>query len=134
MKSLAFTHYLRVGIIQPKKHSKHKEYHNLLFLVKKLSYTGKESKTTAYSTAHLVEKNPHHWSVHKSLQNKLSRCLAFQISDVSWFPSLSSQIAYFYNSLFSVKMLQSKPSPECTAKVLDRFSFYFTVSPRLIFI
>lgn len=67
------------------------------FLVKKLSYTGKKSKTTAYSTAHLVEKNPHQWGVKKSLHNKFSRyiCLASQISDASWVPSLSTQIAYF---------------------------------------
>lgn len=56
MKNLAFIHYLRVGHIQPKK-PKRKGCQNILFLVKKLSYTGKESKTTAYSTAQLVEKN-----------------------------------------------------------------------------
>lgn len=72
--------------------------------------------------------------MHKSLHNKFSRyiCLAYEISDESWFSSLSTQIAYFYNLLFSVKrMLDSKLSPQCTEKVLDLFSFYFTVSPRL---
>lgn len=54
---MAFIHYLRVGLIQPKK-PKRKGYQNIHFLVKKLPYTGKESKTTAYSTAHLVGKNP----------------------------------------------------------------------------